>query len=58
MVNRQFKPIIAKKSDAVVIGKEILGVTNKSKEYHRRVQALLNESKMQYESSIREKLTV
>jgi hypothetical protein len=58
MQNRQFGPIKARKSDAKVIGKEMLGVTNKSREYHRRVQALLNESKIQYESSIREKLTV
>lgn len=58
MEKRQFKPILAKKSDAKAIGREMLGTTNKSREYHRRVAALLNESKKQYESSIREKLTV
>ncbi|HLO11349.1 MAG TPA: hypothetical protein VK190_03750 [Pseudoneobacillus sp.] len=58
MEKRQFKPIIARKSDAKAIGREMSGVTHKSREYHQRVQDLLSESKRQYELSTREKLTI
>lgn len=57
MSNTQFSPIVVSQNDAKEISNEIRGISIKPIDYRRNVQALLNASRKQYESSNREKFS-